>query len=114
MSLFVSKGLPTRPSRLSRASLARTSISGTTRAQASYTFHTTLVIGEFPIRCHNPLNVGLDAQSIRRQGLLGCTNDIVHIRREGSRTLHGSRAAGGAVMRHRERQPPLCISARQR
>jgi hypothetical protein len=58
MPLFGQKGLTSHPARLSRASLARTSISGPTKAQASYVFDTTLVLEKFPIRCHNPLNVG--------------------------------------------------------
>src|SRR5215216_4173489 len=58
MSLFRQKGLIWRSSRLSRASLVRTSISGSTRAHISYAFDTTVVTEKFSMRCHNPLNVG--------------------------------------------------------
>src|SRR4029434_10296579 len=57
-SLFGQKGLTWRPSRRSRASLARTSVRGPTRAHVSYAFETAVVTGKFPIHCHNPLNVG--------------------------------------------------------
>src|SRR5215218_8367830 len=59
MSLFRQKGLIWRSSRLSRASLVRTSISGSTRAHISYAFDTTVVTEKFSMRCHNPLNAGI-------------------------------------------------------
>jgi hypothetical protein len=50
--------------RLSRASLARTSISGPICAPVSYAFDTATVTEKFSIRCHNPLgsvsNVDID------------------------------------------------------
>ena len=36
----------------------RISISGSTRDHTSYAFDTAVVTEKFPIRCHNPLNVG--------------------------------------------------------
>jgi hypothetical protein len=59
MSLFGQKGLAPCPSRRSQASLVRTSISGSTRDHVSYVFDTAVITEKLPIRCHNPLNVGI-------------------------------------------------------
>src|SRR5262249_31167951 len=65
------------------ASLARTSISGPTRAYVSYAFDTTVVTEKFSIRCHNPLNVGVWGQKCR---------EVSTVR---GRRLGGARGAGG-------------------
>jgi hypothetical protein len=56
--LFGQKGLVLSSSRCSHSSLVRISISGSTRDHTSYAFDTAVVTEKFPIRCHNPLNVG--------------------------------------------------------
>src|SRR4029450_2026198 len=98
MPPLVQKGLTWRPSRRLRASLVRTSISGPTRAQVSYAFDTAVVTEKFPIRCHNPLNVGCD---VLRAGDAVPTRRLADCRRPQlwARVQPGTRRAGATVSR---------------